>query len=262
METRAEHAEAAGLLQECFDNGQVVEHLPDPLKPASRTEGYAIQAALEGLNGTGRYGWKIAATSAAGQAHIGVDGPIAGRIFNNRVFEDGAALPLGPNRMRVAEAEFAFHMGRTLDPRDNAYTMEEVMAAVASLHPSIELPDSRYEPFETVGAPHLIADNACARFFVIGPPAEEDWRALDLAAFPVTGRIAGGEERPGKGANVLSDPRIALTWLANELSGLGIPLQSGETVSTGTCIVPIPIAPGDSFTADLGILGAVSVNIT
>ena len=107
-------------------------------------------------------GWKIAATSAAGQKHIGVDGPLAGPLLANRVLEDGATVPLDGNIMMVAEAEFAFRFARALPKRANPYTQDEVLAAVESLHPAIEVPDSRYNEFVKVGAPQLIADTACA----------------------------------------------------------------------------------------------------
>ena len=42
----------------------------------------------------------------------------------------------------------------------------------------------------------------------------------------------------GTGANVLGDPRVALTWLVNELAAHGMGLQVGEVVTTGTCIIP------------------------
>jgi len=60
---------------------------------------------------------------------------------------------------------------------------------------------------------------------------------------------------------VLGDPLLALTWLANELSGLGLTLKKGEVVTTGTCVPPIPIAPGDTVVADFGALGTVSARI-
>ena len=49
-------------------------------------------------------------------------------------------LDLAGNRMRVAEPEFAFRMGRDLAPRDADYSVDEVLAAVATLHPAIEIP--------------------------------------------------------------------------------------------------------------------------
>jgi 2-keto-4-pentenoate hydratase len=203
------------------------------------------------------YGWKIAATSKAGQAHINVDGPLAGRLLRERVFGPGAVIPFGANHMRVVEAEFAFRMAADLAPLERAYLKDEVMAAVATLHPAIEIPDSRFDDFRAVGAAQLIADNACAHYFVLGPATDADWRSMNLAEHPVSGTVAGKAEVHGIGANVLGDPRLALTWLVNELSSLGITLHAGEVVTTGTCIAPPSVAPSDRFTADFGVFGSV-----
>jgi len=58
--------------------------LPDRLRPATREEGYAVQALLERHTDGPLFGWKIAATSEAGQKHINVAGPLAGRIMSDR----------------------------------------------------------------------------------------------------------------------------------------------------------------------------------
>ena len=113
-----------------------------------------------------------------------------------------------------------------------------------------------------MGAPQLIADNACAHDFVLGPEVAGDWRASDLAKHRVTARVEGSSGESvceGLGANVLGDPRIALTWLANELSAIGETLRAGQVVTTGTCIVPAAIAPGDRVDADFGAFGRVSL---
>ena len=137
-----------------------------------------------------------------------------------------------------------------------------MLDAVASLHPAIEVPDSRYTDFVVVGAPQLIADNACARDFVLGDAAPDSWRGIDLSRHPVSGTVSSGLVRDGTGANVLGDPRVALAWLANELSGLGIPLAEGQVVTTGTCMVPLAILPGDTVTIDFGPIGTVSASFT
>lgn len=235
--------------------------LPEPVRPRTRAEGYAVQAELAGRSAHPLFGWKIAATSVAGQRHLDVDGPLAGRLFRERAFDSGATVPFGANSMRVAEAEFAFRMAADLPPRADAYTAGEVLAAVATLHPAIEIPDSRYEDFTRVGAVQLIADNACAHYFVLGPATSADWRRVDLVEHPVVATVVDRETRTGKGGNVLGDPRLALTWLVNELSGLGLTLHAGEVVTTGTCIVPLPIAPGDRLRADFGALGAVDARM-
>jgi 2-keto-4-pentenoate hydratase len=242
--------------------GRLADGLPQAIRPASRAEGYAVQALLEARSASPVFGWKIAATSTAGQAHIGVDGPLAGRLLAERVHPDGVTLSLAHNLMRVAECEFAFRMGRTLMPRVGAYTRGEVLEAVASLHPAIEVPDSRYEAFERVGVAQLLADNACAHDFLLGAPTLASWRGMDLVNHPVQARVNGGPPHAGTGANVLGDPVVALVWLVNELSSLGIPLEMGQVVTTGTCVVPIPVAPGDEVKVDFGVLGKMSVRFS
>jgi 2-keto-4-pentenoate hydratase len=250
---------AADLIFRCWQSGESLEALPADLRPANRAEGYRVQGLLERHSAAPPFGWKIAATSAAGQAHIGVDGPLAGRLFMERAVESGVERSLAGNRMRVAEPEFAFRMARDLPPRTMVYAADEVLDAVGSLHPAIELPNSRFEAFAEAGAPQLLADDACAHEFVLGPAAPSDWRSLDLAGHAVRCGVAGAPPREGCGAAALGDPRTALAWLANELSGLGIPLRAGQVVTTGTCMPPLPVAPGDEVVADFGSLGEVRV---
>ncbi len=250
---------AAETLWDHWTAERRLAELPAAIRPATRAEGYAIQARLERRSAFPLYGWKIAATSQAGQTHLAVDGPLAGRILRERVFEPGREVPFGRNHMRVVEAEFAFRMERDLPPRAVPYRVDEVLAAVATLHPAIEIPDSRFDEFSKVGAAQLIADDACAHYFTLGPAAPETWRALNLVEHVVVGTVAGGLRREGKGVNVLGDPRVALTWLANELSGLGLTLRQGEAVTTGTCLIPLPVKARDHVTADFGPLGSVDV---
>jgi 2-keto-4-pentenoate hydratase len=250
---------ASDTLWDCWQHGRRLAALPQPLRPATREEGYAVQALLEQRTKGPLFGWKIAATSRAGQLHIGVDGPIAGRLLREQARDSGARLPAAGNHMRVAEPEFAFRMARELPPRRDVYTVQEVLAEVDTLHPAIEVPDSRYEDFAKVGGPQLIADDACAHYFVLGPQTRADWRSKDLIEHAVRGIVSGRPPRDGKGANVLGDPRVALTWLANELSRLGIALGAGQVVTTGTCMTPLEIGPGDAVMADFGELGSVEV---
>ena len=42
-------------------------------------------------------------------------------------------------------------------------------------------------------------------------------------------------------------------------ASLGIELAAGQVVTTGTCITPLPIAPGDRICADFGVFGEVRV---
>jgi 2-keto-4-pentenoate hydratase len=248
---------AASVLWTNWQRASRIRELPADCRPPDRAAGYAIQSKLAELSGQDISGWKIAATSRAGQKHIQVDGPLAGRLLSERVLHDGARVPLAGNIMRVAEAEFAFRLGRDLGKRKTEYELSEVLDAVESLHTAIEVPDSRYEDFTVVGAPQLIADDACACWFILGGAAPDNWRSIDLAQHKVDGYRNGALTSQGSGANVLGDPRVALTWIANELTIFGDGMKAGQIVTTGTCITPIPVAPGDQVRMDFGFFGSV-----
>jgi 2-keto-4-pentenoate hydratase len=252
---------AAAILWKNWQERTRINELPPDCRPADRAAGYSAQKEIVKFSGQNVAGWKIAATSTAGQKHIGVDGPLAGPLLANRVLVDDSIVPLDGNIMMVAEAEFAFKFARALPKRANPYAQEEVLDAVGSLHPAIEVPDSRYNDFVKVGAPQLIADTACADWFVLGAPTSADWRARDLVTHAVT--VYRNDERvaTGSGANVLGDPRIALTWLVNELRTYADGIAAGQFVTTGTCVVPVPIQRGDTVRADFGDFGRVNAKL-
>lgn len=257
--------EASDYLADHWQKGTTLKELPPHLRPADIAQAYEIQSNLEKTSASPLWGWKIAATSIHGQHHINVDRPLAGRILAERVTPYGEKLPLGANRMLVAELEFAFRLGRDIEPRSfGVWEMSEVMDACDGLFMGSEIPDSRYSDFVSVGAAQLIADDACADRYILGDEITANWRAMDLAAHKVRGWVKGQEDKifEGRGANVLGDPRIAMTWIANEASKYGITLKKGQYVTTGTCIVPVAVKPGDSIVLDYGALGKMDIEFT
>ena len=262
MTTLSKQAEEAGrIILRCWTNGDVIETLPETCRPRTMAEGYAAQRALAAASGEAVAGWKIAATSTSGQRHINVDGPIAGRLLAGRVHRAPCEVVFGANRMAVAEAEFAFAMGSDLPAREEPWSIEEVLAAVASLHPAIEIPDSRFADFTRAGSAQLAADNACAHEFVLGPATDADWRALDLATQRVTLSVDGVVATTGAGADALGDPRAALVWIANNHAAQGAALRAGDIVTTGVCGKPSAIAAGNRVVADLGPVGTAEVTL-
>jgi 2-keto-4-pentenoate hydratase len=253
-DTRA--GEAGAILWNAWRDGACIDQLPAHCRPRDRAEGYAVQADVAARSGQRVAGWKIAATSAAGQRHIGVDGPLAGRLLATRLVAPGASIDLSANRMRVAEAEFAFRMGAPLPPRGRPYADDEVASAAATLHMAIEVPDSRYRDAAAVGGPQLIADLACACWAAVGPAVNLDWRARDLAAHAVTALLNGRPAGEGRGENV-GGPLQALTWVANEIAAYAGGLRAGDLVITGTCVPPVPITSGDRVRMDFGDFGSI-----
>ena len=250
--------QAAAALWALWNAGETINALPGHCSPVSEEDGRLAQTYFPELAGDRISGWKIAATSAGGQNHIGVSGPLEGPYLASRTHGPDAVLSMTGNHMAVAEAEFAFRFGRPLEGHGNPYSREEIMDAVESLHPSLEIPDSRISDFATAGAPALLADCACGRDWVLGPATTESWRDFNLAECPVQLIINDEVATQGTGADALGNPLAALEWVVNRLSARGISLEAGQYITTGVCGLPKPIRAGDRLTSDLGIFGTVS----
>ncbi|WP_370947493.1 2-keto-4-pentenoate hydratase [Amycolatopsis sp. cg5] len=248
---------AAALLWEAWQAGNRLEALPEDVRPADAAQAMAVQDKLAELVGP-HYGWKIAATTPLGQAHIGVDGPFPGRLFTRFRHDEGEPVPADSLTMAVAEAEFAFRMREDLVP-GKEYGLDEVLDAVDSMFLALEMPDSRYFEYAKVGLVHLLADAACSSRFVVGRDVP-GWRDVDLPSQEVVLRLDGAEFARGTGAQVLGDPRVALHWLVGDLHRYGHPLRAGDVVTTGTATKPCPTAPGAHVVADFGDLGKVEAS--
>ena len=251
----------AGMLLRCWQTADVLPVPSAQDRPASPEAGYLIQAELAALRNEAVVGWKIAATAEAGRRHIQVDRPLAGRLYGSIVFSDGVTLSLAGNRMRVAEAEIVLSLQSDLAPLDRPRTEVDVAAAVGGLHAGLELPDSRFEDFTAVGTASLIADNACARHFILGqcvtPPAD----LASLANLPTELRINDQVVTTGLGRDALGGSLTALTWLVNTVNALGITLNAGEFVTTGVTGVPSPIQPGDRLEVIVGEIARVGASV-
>ena len=245
-------------LWEAWRDGRQIDALPADCRPGAIDEAYAVQDALTASAGLAVAGYKIGATNTRVQARFGVDGPFSGRLFADFVAESPLDVPPGRVNFHTIEPEFDFVMARALTPRVAPYTREEVREAVASVHPAIEVPDSRYTDWLSMTAEDLIADNAIAGLLCLGPEAEGGL-AHDLAAQPVTVRVNGVLASEGAGRNVLGDPWNVLVWLANHLSAREATLEAGHIVTTGSATDIVRCRPGDTVTADFGPLGEVEI---
>lgn len=232
-----------------------MQALPPDLRPRDDQQAMAIQRAVTAHAGAAM-GWKIGATSAASQALLGVDGPLAGAMHERFRLTAGDAMSLTGQTMRVAEPEFAFRMAADVD--HPAPTLDAVLAAAGPMHVAIEVPDSRYDAFAGVDGRQILADGACSGSFLLGPGID-DWRNLDLAAQTVLLHVNGDQVSEGSGAAVLGDPRESLHWLACELPRFGLSLRAGDIVTTGTAAPPAPVSPGDTVLAEFPGLANVEL---
>ena len=202
-------------------------------------------------------GYKIACTNPSAQRHLSVDSPFYGNLLSASTYESPARLNAGNFFMRVIEAEFGFLIGRDLSP--GPHSLNEIADAVEGVLPGIEIVDSRYTSWTTMGAAALIADNACHGAWVKGELVR-GWRGIDLASQPVRLLVNGKIAATGSGAAVLGHPLHALEWLVQKLASRGLGLAAGDYITTGVTTDTYMAEAGDRVRAEFGPVGAVELS--
>lgn len=235
------------------------------LAPFSETDGdltldhaYAIQDALHGdldRRGERPIGWKLGATSPAGQALMGVQEPAFGFLRTAR-YGSGSDVSISKFVNLGVEAEVAFKMRSEL--AGPGVTAETALRAVESAMPALELLD-----FVFSGKPRAadyIASSIVAGAIVLGSPfARLD--ELDLTTESVEYEHNGEVVGTYTAAEVMGNPLKALAWLANRLGARGLALKPGDIVMSGAISKIVRPGPGDKLAAKFVRLGSVSMKV-
>ena len=253
--------QAVKLLVGARASHQRLETLPVECRPETIEDSYQVQDALINRLGLQVGGWKVGATSVKAQTMLGTNEPFAGRMFKASILDSAGELSMADLFTPGVEVEVAFCLGHDL-PAGPVYARDEVADAVRSLHPAIEVVDTRYTSGLKAGIFQIVADNSAHAGFVVGSGIA-DWRGIDRQGIAVKLVINGEMISTGVGANAFGDPLDSLVWLANDRSRRGDGLVSGDFVTTGSCCDELGWAKaGDIAIAQFDTLGLVEARFT
>jgi 2-keto-4-pentenoate hydratase len=122
----------------------------------------ALADVMSGVAGA-PVGWKVGLTSRAAQESLGVDHPVAGRLFESMLLADGSVVPRAFGGRPIVEADMLVRV------RDAA--VMEALASLDAVIRFIELADLMVTPGEPMNADVITAINVGARAGVAGAPA-------------------------------------------------------------------------------------------
>jgi len=197
--------------------------LPEALRPADRAQAYQIQHKVaQSFGGIG--GWKV---GAAGPEIIQ-----CGAMPAETVVPSPATLASSTHTLRGIEAEVAFRVGHDLPPREQPYSRAEVIAALATAHPIIEVLESRFVDADAISPFTNLADTQSHGGFVFGP-GMPDWYDIDFANEVVEQYVDGELQMTHKG-NPAGDMIRLVEWLANTGSVWAGGLKAGQFVTCGS----------------------------
>ena len=239
---------------QCFRTGTTTT--PFAASELNDTDAYAVQYELiERLKLQGEVvrGHKVALTTQAARAHLGVDEPCYGHILSARVYPTGAEIPLSEFADPHCEAEIAFMLGEDL--KGPGVTTAQVMAAIRGVLPAIELVDLKVQG-DGIRAADVIAHQALHGGVVIGSRLI-DPSTVDLQYEGVTVEYNGRLEGSGTGSEVMGNPMNPIVWLANKMAELDDYLKAGEIIISGSVVTPVRVQPGSHINMTFTRLGTV-----
>ena len=245
---RAEQAEEAARLLTAARGGEPFAELPAGCRPQSDADAYQIQDAVIRRLGEPIGGWKVGAASATTAA-------FCAPIFARMIRPSPASYSAAELRLIGIEGEIAFRLGHDLPPRAAPYDSADVTAG-ATLHPAIEVVNSRFADFPALVRPEMLADNYSNGGLVWGA-AVADWEKLDLS--PTEMRITeDGKPFADSSAGAARDPVAALVDFANLMRERG-GARAGTFVTTGSWTGLVFTRHGAKISADFGPLGRVEI---
>ena len=219
--------ETAMLLLEARQTCSPIVDLDPALLPATLNEAYAIQNAMaEHLGPIG--GWKIGAPRPDATPMFGPMPLHLGFIGN------GEEMPGARSRLRGIEAEVGFLLRRDLPIREERYTREDILSAIGSVHPVIEVLESAFIAPDEATHLAMVADLQMNGGFVHGP-ACADWQKIDNSNEQLEIVIDGIVRWKDVGKNTAGPDLLRLLdYLANEGQYRTGGLQVGQWITTGS----------------------------
>ena len=212
------------LLAARRNGGELLKELPASIRPRDWDEVRKAQdLQMKRLGPVG--GYKVGAA--------GPEAPISfAPLPASGIVESGATL-VGWHQ-RWVEAEIAVRFARDLPRREVPYSPEEVQEAIGSVHPVIEVLNSRFRDVSKIDALSLGADLIMHGGLVVGAAVPMP----DLADETVSVLIDGVEASRGKG-HPAGDMVRLLRYLADEVG-----IVAGQIVTTGSWN-PVTVPPED-----------------
>lgn len=239
---------AADVLMDARRTGHPIADLPKELQPTTLDEAYFVQDrmswAYEEIGG-----WKVGAATPDAT-------PSFAPMPKAWMSCSGCELRGLNHRYRGLEAEIAFHMGADLPPRDTPYSLDEVVSAIASMHPAIEVLETALSDPAAAAKLTSLADMAMHGGFVYGE-AVPNWHDIDFAKESVTLAVDGSVRVERTGSNTAGDLMRLLPWLANEGANRTEGLKKGDWITTGSWTGNTLATAGSTAEARFSTAGAV-----
>ena len=254
----------AGQLEEAEQTKKPIQHISKRYPEMTVSDAYSIQRAWVNLklkSGRRRIGWKIGLTSRAMQRSAGISEPDYGQLLDNMLLWSGSRINARDFIVPRIETELAFQLKSEL--KGPNCSLFDVLSATEWVTPCLELIDARVEIQDSESGERrkvldTISDNAANAAIILGGTPVRPGE-VDLTRVAATLNRNEVIEDSGVAEAVLTHPGHGVAWLANKIADYGEQLDAGSIVLSGSFTSPIEARPGDTFYANYGKLGVITI---
>lgn len=246
----AESREIARRLVSARLRARAQPEYPGALPPTLQA-GYACQDAAIALWPTAVAGWKVGRIPDAWLARMGEE-RLIGPIFEDAVQYPTsgqiAAFPIIAGGFAAVEAEFIFRLRADAPPDKTVWRDDEALELVDALMVGVELAGSPLPRINDLGPAVVVSDFGNNAGLVLGPTVPE-WRGMlgeSERELRCRTEIAGAVVGNGRASDIAGGLVAALRFALMRCAKRGMPLRSGQLISTGAATGIHDIHPGQS----------------
>ena len=235
------------LLSARRDTSRRIVALPLDVVPKDIENAYHVQRLVSGKLGP-IGGWKVGAPGGM---------RMCGPLPASGVRSSPAQLVARENPYRGIEAEVAFRMAIDLPPRTTAYTRPQIVAAIATMHPAIEVLEPRYVDPDKFDLLTNLADTQSHGEFIFGA-GTLDWQGINLDEMKCEQFVDGvlTKDRVGYPFGDILD---MVSWLANIGTVWAGGLKAGQFVTCGSWTGKECVSPNASVRVHFSGIGEVQL---
>ena len=201
----------------------------DSVSPQSMEKAIAVQQMMAGLNGH-IAGWKCLVPQANGDLIVA---PIL------QPAERGGQCSIIPSVkddqvLALIEPEIAFILGQDIEPH-RSYTNAEIDQAISATHMALELIQNRFAGDVQPSFYQKLADGLSNQGVYIGPEIDKSVAfAAGQVDVVVTDNTSPNTPQSFAGKHPCDLPPLPVYWMINYLAQLGIKLNAGQAIITGS----------------------------
>lgn len=234
-----------------------IEGLPEGSVPENWEEMFAIQNGVAHALVAEGYGpivaWKVGAPKPDAQ-------PFGAAILKATFFENVSSVSVKDYYKVGVEAEIVYRFKETFTRRSTPYTRDDILAAIGSVHPAIELVDTRFVDMTKQSFLVNQADQGSHGALIIGKPME-NWQNLVPVEEPIKLTINGKVVVDHIGGNSAGDTIRGLTWIVNHALESEETVPAGTAVTTGSTMGTIFVEKGSSVLVEFKHVGSLSLSL-